>query len=459
MNVILITIDCLRADYLNCICNNENLSPNLDFFAENGVLFLTAIANGTSTPSSFPSIFTSTYPLMYPDYPNLSNFRTSITEILKKNGFKTAGFNSNPHLSKFYQYDKGFDFFDDNFSERKNKNLKSSLISKIKRKLKFKTKMLLKKVSSKYKLKHLPYQRAEVINQKALSWLEKNNSNFFLWLHYMDTHYPFAPSKKFRNISNREMFKAEKIMNEDPPNLSNKSLNLIKELYKGTIRYVDEELGRFFQNLKNLNLYNNSLIIITADHGEEFKEHGRFKHYAQFYDELIHVPLIINGPGMPKNLKLKNLISLIDLPPTILDFLDLSKREDFLGESFISLIRKSDKPYKRVGVISESRTEKGKVILDINKGFRITSYRTLEWKYIINEEKNTRELYNLKSDPYEKKNIYNDNRKEAEEFEILIQKHIEMESDKRKQFGEKNKLKKLAETIALNDVLLKKKSK
>ncbi|MFX0001763.1 MAG: sulfatase [Candidatus Hermodarchaeota archaeon] len=455
LNIILITIDCLRADHIGYSGNSENLTPNIDKLAEEGILFKNAIANGSSTPSSFPSIFTSTYPLMYPDYPKISELQITITEILKNNGFNTGGFNSNPHLSKFYNYNKGFNYFDDIFSKKKKRKGKiggKSFVFKIKKKIYALIRKFLRKISSKYKLKNPPYLRAEEINRRAFNWIRKSESNFFLWMHYMDTHYPFLPPERYRDVSIRHMFQAERIMNKDPPNLSRESLELIKKLYKGTIRYVDEELGKFFNHLKDINIYNNSLIIITADHGEEFKEHGRFKHYAQFYDELIHVPLIIKGPNLPEGKVIENLISLIDLAPFILDYLNLYECENFLGESFKSILTKNGKQYDRKGVISESLTKKGNVILNVNEGYRITSYRTDKWKYIKNDERKSVELYDLIIDPYEKKDISSQNKEIVKKFEEIISRHIEMELKMHKMGKEMENIKNTINKLFLDDL-------
>ncbi|MFW9896747.1 MAG: sulfatase-like hydrolase/transferase, partial [Candidatus Thorarchaeota archaeon] len=115
-NVIFITIDCLRPDFLGCLGNSRNLTPNIDKIAEEGITLTQVIANGPSTPFSFPSIFTSTYAMMNPGFPKISPSAQSITEILKKRGYITGGFHSNPYLSKIYNYDKFFDYFYDSIS-------------------------------------------------------------------------------------------------------------------------------------------------------------------------------------------------------------------------------------------------------------------------------------------------------------------------------------------------------
>jgi len=137
-NIIFITIDCLRADHLSCFGYNKISTVNIDKLAENGVLFYNAFSNGPYTAMSFPSIFTSTYPLMYPYIHEndlfMSDERTSFVQILKKHGYKTAAFHSNPHLSAYFGYEKGFEVFKDHILEDKTHS--PNLTSKVKDKIK-----------------------------------------------------------------------------------------------------------------------------------------------------------------------------------------------------------------------------------------------------------------------------------------------------------------------------------
>jgi len=448
INIFLITIDCLRYDHVGCFGNKEKLTPNIDDISNNSVLFSQAIVNGSSTPFSFPSIFSSSYPLIDPNFPNLSRFRLTLPEILKNKGFKTAGFNSNPYLSKYYNYDIGFTYFDDIFSKTKEQNQKGvkGFIKKHK-----KLNSIITKIYAKLRIKHKikpPYERAEDINQRVLSWVKENPKGIFVWMHYMDTHHPFLPPKEFRNTSARKMYRAEKILGRNPPKMSEKELKNIKNLYKGTIRYVDYAIGNFFNELKNLGVYKNSLIIITSDHGEEFLDHRGVSHVWKLYEELIHVPLLFKFPGRLRQLKVNKLVTLLDLAPSIIDYLGFEKVDDFLGVSFMSVINEDKQQYYRKSVISESLTKDGNISLSYKEGYRVTSYRTEKWKLILNQETNLKELYNLKDDPYESKNIYNDNEKIAKDFEQKIADHIEKEEILRDKFRKRQKLRDVVKKIS-----------
>jgi arylsulfatase A-like enzyme len=450
-NVILLTIDCLRTDFLGCLGSNKNLTPNLDKFAEEGVYFSQAIVNGPSTPFSFPSIFTSTYALMDSSFPKISSSRTSITEILKKNGYRTAGFHSNPYLSKAYNYDKFFDYFYDSISDKNGEYKKSNTLRNFVKRNKLVKKVvkgILGVLDSKKKLT-IPYKPANEINTKALEWLKDINDEYFLWIHYMDAHHPFLPPEEYRTISYRKMIKLDGILGRNPSELPKKILQEIINLYSGTIKYVDNEIGKLFSKLKEKNLYSNSLIIITADHGEEFKEHGGFSHLAKLYEELIRVPLLMKGPGLSGGKKFDSLISLIDLAPTILEYLKINEQTQFKGRSFFPLLKNIPDGYLRKGVISETIARDGKVKLSLDEGSRLVSYRTEDWKLILDFDKNEKKLFNLKEDPKEIKNVYNENSDRALRLGKKILIHIEMEEKIYNESRESKLIDKITKNIRL----------
>jgi arylsulfatase A-like enzyme len=163
--------------------------------------------------------------------------------------------------------------------------------------------------------------------------------------------------------------------------------------------------------MADIGVLDDTLIVITADHGEEFKEHGDFGHNHKLYDELIHVPLIISNSSY-RNIAIKDTVSLLDITPTIIDLLNIPETETFQEKSLIPII---EGKRKSSGVISE--------ILDI-QGKRVTSYRTKEWKYILSEAGNRRELYNIRKDPQERENVYEEEEEKVKEFESMILKHI-----------------------------------
>lgn len=441
-NIILITVDCLRADHLGCMGYNKNISPNIDALARNGILYTNAVANGCNTLYSVPSFLTSNLP------PFKEKLGPSIAEILKKNGYVTATFNPNPvilmnlpndvKLGKL-RLDKGFDTFDVMLT---GKSLASLLMDsfiripiKIFRRLFSKNEegfnsiyhaydKVLKKwpfiFSSKIKT-HLPI--AEDLNREAIKWIKNNKErNFFLWLHYMDVHEPYAPPF---HENKREMLYLITKYRDFPSKLTEEEIIKLHGFYEDEIKYTDEFIGNLIEELKKMNYYDNSIVILSADHGDAFKEHGTLGHGTYFvdqlYDEVLRVPLILHGVGKGV---VERQVELLDLAPTICELLSIPVPFDFGGDSLFSS--------KKKGVISRSRDS--------------ISYRTLEYKLIVNTSEDVEnELYDLKNDPGEKINVYKDCREISSKLEsdmIATLRKLKMKQEKiriKKKIGELSK--------------------
>jgi arylsulfatase A-like enzyme len=452
-NIVLITVDALRADHLSCFGYTRNTTPNIDFLANNDVLFLQAISNAPYTKASFVAMLTSTYPLMYGGYTYISEQRVTIAEILKEKGYSTAAFQSNPWLSTHYGFDKGFDTFEDAFESSKDKLSKKSIAAdKIKKKIKNilneKSRMydLLKRFyhfSKRIDPLPMPYASADVINQKAISWLNDNlDDNFFLWMHYMDVHGPYNPPQKcMRQISPIHITKKEiarlhaKMF---PKETTKNELEMLIDLYDGGIMYTDYSIGLFLDKLKEMGVLDTTLVIITADHGDEFGDHGGFGHgggnrAVKTYDELLHVPLIIKCPGIGENVKIKDQVSLLSLAPTIVDILNIPEVENFQGKSLLPLIK--GRGSGEDCIISEA-LQAEYINKPQNTDKKIISYRTENWKYIYTDQC---ELYDLRNDPKEKENIVDKEVEKAEEFKSKIVQHIAMEEDSTRQLVKREK--------------------
>lgn len=463
MNVILITIDCLRADHLGSSGYVKKLTTNLDEFAEKGVLFSHAFSYGPNTPTSVPPMLTSSpfLPYYYAFYEtknapmklheglerykklitSLFKYKSTIAGALREHGYQTATFHSNPLLSRYYGFGAGFSYFDDSFSTSGIRKY-SEMREKIKVILSS-SKRLTNLAGRVYYLiyrNEVPYERAEAINKKAISWLRsKENEKFFLWLHYMDTHVPYKPIKDFRPpISSVKMSALNrKILNDE--NISEGEMNQIIELYDGSIKYVDHAIKHLLDELDAMKILEDTIVVITADHGEEFKDHGNLYHTpTKLYDELIHVPLIIYNSEFHGTV-IDEPVSLIDIAPTIMSMLDLPNVKTFQGRSLIPII----KGKKSYGIISQGMGSQG---LDDNLKM-IVAYRTKRWKYILDTVRNRKELYDMKRDPKETKNLYEVERDVAKELESrtmeLIsyqQKMVAMDMEKERVRGRIKKL-------------------
>jgi arylsulfatase A-like enzyme len=430
MNIILITVDCLRADHLSSLGYAEKTTPNLDRFAKEGVLFTRAFSFGSCTLTSVAPLLLSSPTARYYLHGStkagdawsdryretvrmLNGLKISLPRALRMQSYETAAFHSNAWLSGYYGFGEGFSHFDDSFTtpgiKKDSKMREKGRAVLIRNRTLYK---LLRRIDSWIYRNAAPYERAKTINKKVVSWLKmKKPDKFFVWIHYMDTHEPYKPPKAFRpNMSSIELSNLNsKFMNKVDP--SNSELKQLMELYDGGIRYVDHEIKHLIDELDEMEILEDTIIIITADHGEEFGEHEGFMHHpTKLYDELTHVPLIILNSGYRATID--EPVSLIDIAPTIMDLLNLPNAKTFQGKSLIPVINGKES----YGIVSEG--------LDPDGSKMVVAYRTKRWKCILDEVRNTKELYNLEEDPKESNNLYEVKRDIAEDLESRILAHI-----------------------------------
>jgi len=408
-NVILITIDALRADHLGFMGYKENISLNIDKLAEESSVFTQAFSVSSLSSYSFPAILASTYPDKKPD--------VLISEVLKKEGYITAAFHCNPFLSAFFGYGKGWDFFEDIVPAESNiiKRKKTfSFFLNLFREIAFSTfpgiYYWIRYLGAKYlKIKipgesSLPVKfqvNAAYINRliKDFIYSIKNKEKpFFIWSHYLDVHEPYF-SREFYFPDKNYSFLNDLRIQRFPQHLGlhqyehkralrrymKKYLKQGTDCYDYGIEYMDYQIGELMRFFKKENVYDDSIIIITADHGDEFLEHGGGSHLPKLYNEVLHVPLLIKIPG--EGLKVINKkVSLIDLSPTICNLLGIKVDSSFKGEN---LFEKSDE----------------KPIFHLEKAHNQNriACQFKNWKYILGN--NQEELYNLSEDPKEQENI------------------------------------------------------
>jgi arylsulfatase A-like enzyme len=423
MNLLLITIDALRADHLTCLGYSRKITPNLDYFADNGVLFTQAISTSHMTPTSFVSMLTSTFPLMNGGWFDISKRGITLPLVLKAHGYHIAAFLSNPWLTSHYGYHKGFDVFDNSISE-------SGMVMKV-----------LGKLIRKHIQVTPPFAKAQELNKKGIKWLHDNRDNFFLWLHYMDVHGPYGLLRNsislYRSLLRmrvnqalgRSTYRAMKSNSLMPKG----GINRFIDLYDAQIRYVDKMFGYLLHKLMELDILKDTLVVVTADHGQQFMEHGYYGHHSGLYDELIHVPLIIIGPRLKSQI-ITQQVSLLDLAPTILDMAGIEKPKAFLGDSLLGLMRGSSSEGGRLGAISETDVPLGMSRLRGNQKrldakLRVISFRTDKWKYIYTEGGQD-ELYCLSTDPGERENLIDVEPEVATELRSKIVAHIQFEERK-----------------------------
>lgn len=319
LNIILISLDTLRADHLSCYGYERDTSPYLDRLVEDSVFFEDVFSHSSWTLPSHLSMLFSLNGASHQVYYNtqkIDNSLPSIASYLRENGYITYGFTGGGYVSSIYGFSKGFDWYDEPVGGR------NALLAD---------------------------DEAERLYEYTSDWIEKNqDKQFFLFLHTFQIHGPYKcpepwietyldKNAKWKGIGLRLLLEEK---GQDFPFTPDEREN-IKALYDGEIKYTDETLIKpLVEFLKNKGLYDNTLLIITSDHGEEFYEHGGWLHSRTLYNELIRIPLIIKFPSSKyKGTKVKPKARSIDIMPTVLDLCSINYPKDSLeGESLVKLI-------------------------------------------------------------------------------------------------------------------------
>lgn len=315
-NIVLISIDSLRADHLGCYGYERDTSPTIDRLASEGVRFERAISQAPWTLPSHASLFTGLYGRTHQTDDLVKRLPDGIPTIaseLSDYGYNTRGIVSGTFMQKRFGLDSGFDEYDDELAQVNHKRSHETITS-------------------------------PVIHGKATAMLENLSPPFFLFLHYWDVHYDFAPpaphDTRFDldyagNITSKRFMKNERI-NVDMPRAD---LEHLVALYDGEISWVDAHIERLLAVLDEQGFTENTVIILTADHGDEFFEHGAKGHSHSLYDELLHVPLIVRGPGVKAGATVPQAVELVDVLPTVMDLTRTDTPAGAQGRSLIGALR------------------------------------------------------------------------------------------------------------------------
>ena len=426
-NIILIVIDALRSDHLGIYGYDRNITPNIDRYSSGGALFANALSQSSWTKPSVASYFTSRYPGMnavkeYED--SCPTELTTLAEMLKERDYYTRGVVANINASQKYNYHQGFDnfLFPAGHSQKK---------------LLFPPRLLIHKVGIVeewcYRLGlvdgNVLYGDAHTVNRAVIPWLKRNSGkNFFLYVHYMEPHFPYYPrSPRYSagskiTIEDMRTFKALRTP-EFRGSLSVKTVNTMIDRYDDEIAETDRKIGQLFREFDKLRIWENSIVILTSDHGEEFQDHGMVDHGNSMYQELIKVPLVVFLPdGTGKGKVVRERAELLDLLPTIFDFLQWEEH-DFDGNSLLPLLTAQDdsllkqKPY--YGEVSPIRgIEAADMVYAVIEG----DYKLLKAVYADSTDSISYQLFDLVSDPAERNDIA------AENPDILAEMTATMDS-------------------------------
>lgn len=343
MNIILLTVDALRYDHLSSNGHHRPTSPNIDEFVSRSAHFQHAYSVSSHTREAIPGMITG----QYPDKSSDSGFylaSTNLGEWLQDAGYETGAFHSNPFASRAYGFDDGFDAFDDDLYLGG-----SRLVA------------LAQRTWDKLRGNH--YVRAAEINNRSLNWVDGVDEPFLLWNHYMDVHGPYEPPKDaFEAVNSyplpdRDFRKLHQQSIDDPASIKDDDRKLLMDLYDGEIRYLDEQIGLFLEELKSRGLLSDSLVVITSDHGEGFGKNGYYSHPRHLYDDLIHIPLAVHSPDIDSG-QYETPVSSLDVVPTVLKCATAESGSNLPGRPVQDIITDSEGDAPERIVFSQARAER-----------------------------------------------------------------------------------------------------
>ncbi|TKJ41613.1 hypothetical protein CEE37_03340 [candidate division LCP-89 bacterium B3_LCP] len=400
---ILIVLDTLRPDYVSCYGSVKASTPNLDKIAGNGIIYEQVYAQATHTKPSTATILTSRYPSEHRAIHKSESLPESVTtlaEVFNQSGYYCGGIVANINLAPVFNYQQGFheySYLPPDFFFGANEASARLVIYGVLRL------MRLRFVKSVYPYNF--YSNAERVYGYFDDFMNRHKGeNFFLFLHFMDPHDPYFEHP----YSGSGYARAQ--MENPPPELATSFM----EYYRQDIEYLDEQIGLVIDRLKESNLYDNSIIVITSDHGEEFYEHGGWWHANTLHEEQVRVPMIIKYPGNEYAGSVVNFLTRsIDIPPTILKSCDVPVPAEMRGEDLFNVDPENS------GIIDAfAECDHG--------GNSIRMLRVGPWKYIKTDPESRRkrppeQLFNLDSDPFELNNLFDSEPEKATEMKFLLQ--------------------------------------
>jgi arylsulfatase A-like enzyme len=372
-NIVLVVVDALRRDHLGCYGYGRPTSPEIDQLANRAIVFDTAIAPAPWTKTSFSSFLTSRYPFQHGvvDWESvMPDTITTLAEVLKASGYSTLAVVNMLGITERFEVLRGID--------------RVSAAAKYKRDVAGST-------------------------ADAIELMRGSEKPFFILIHYFDVHWPYRPPSKYidrvrgdSDINPVGTAVAGISRAGDKP--SEQAIEREMLLYDACIRYADEGVGNLVTFLEEEGLKDNTILIITADHGEAFWEHGVGSHGYNLYDEAVRVPLILDYPARYKSARrIAAQVGLIDLLPTLVDLAGVKDQGHREGRDLVDLLERGK--LKRPGsdflppdvVLSEST---------LRKAPDTKSIRTADWKLIIEPSTAGVELYDLAHDPYEMSDVW-----------------------------------------------------
>lgn len=408
-NVIIIGVDTLRADRIHAFGYERETTPNIDALIRTSVSFTNTLSASSWTVPSFMSVFTGAYPSVHkvvnkyvtydpanPSQQVISNLEKlspgmmTLAEAMQEAGYATGGFTGDAGVGRGFGYAKGYDVYTDETTFGGLSNSRT----------------------------------------RALAWLDtlEEGQKFFMFFHGYDLHGQFKLPEEQPFLSDSyagphtgspqdEAYLREAQLAPEGITLTPEDVAFWNGLYDSKIRAADQEVGAFLKELEARGLMKNTLIVLLSDHGEEYYEHGGIDHGHTLYGELVHVPLVIQVPGVPAA-TVKAQVSTMDVAPTIFEILGSTPPASYAaqqqGQSLVPYLEGTKDQGRDVFMETDYRDFTHKRAIRSHDG----------WSYIYTLETKAEELYNLHTDPGEQTNLITENRAKADELKTKLFAHI-----------------------------------
>jgi arylsulfatase A-like enzyme len=397
-HVILLTVDTLRADALGPVSGGPSDTPNIDALATDSVVFDNARSPAPWTKPAVVSILTGLSPVVHEIMrgPTLvPDELATLPEFLQGAGYRTGAVGENPFLHARYNFDQGFDRYR-MFPKMLGRSFGGRLVRYL----------------------GMAFPSTSDLTDIAIEWIDANADDpFFLWLHYFDPHPPYAPPAAYLTRSGPpsigNSFGDTSGVRAGAVNLDGAERDWVEELYLAEVQYVDDNVGRFLDHLRESGVYDDSLIIFSSDHGEEFWEHGGFEHGHSLYDEVIKVPLMIKLPGQRETGSRRAHVSTESIMPTILDLLELEAEDAAFSAASLAWAWEPDRAEPMTPVIST-----GLRYFEDRIAVIFRDMKQIHWLVSGRDQ-----LFDLDQDPGETSSIADANPELIDEAQNLVTRH------------------------------------
>jgi arylsulfatase A-like enzyme len=370
-NVILLSIDTLRADHLSTYDYAHSTSPFMDErFGRRGTVFQSCMSAATTTSASHMSIFTGLQPSehgLLSGLERLPEWLHPLGELLRAEGFETGAVTENGWLGASHGFGRGFNVY----AENKSPDIMS------------------------------PTGQVDRTFERAGRWITRHRDKpFFLFLHTFQVHEPYAPPVRYQ----------KQFTSVGAESIGPDSQRHLRELvaYDQEIRFTDEQLASLFRTLEENGVLDNTVFIVTSDHGEAFLEHDMLRHATILYEEVVHVPLMISGPGIPSGGRVTQLVGHIDIAPTVLELLGVRPVYQMSGRSLLPALTTPNDDSDRI-YVSETWSRHAIDATFVVRSVEFPSFAARRGHTKLIKRKTAAgyrfEQYDLETDPLEKTDL------------------------------------------------------